>query len=266
MAVPKASKMITDRQRQCEFVDWFVVNHREALVTALVLLFQQDLEEGEPAPDVMVFLSSLVRRLRRAFRELVETEQRHLGEIANDGIYRDRRDETVPAVREVVLFWRHAFRTAYGARKTEETGFERRISDQPLTLLRQSERILSNAKDPAFELVPAEGTQADREVLIRQLEPLVQQLRQFMDALTSELTKAHGTKVAKDQAMGHFDQVYRIFVNLVQPAFRLAGYHELAERLTLKVARRSDTTEAPEEPLPEPVTEPSAPADPEPQP
>ena len=34
-----------------------------------------------------------------------------------------------------------------------------------------------------------------------------------MDDLTREQTKAHGTKVTKDQATAHFDHVYRVFVN-----------------------------------------------------
>jgi hypothetical protein len=197
----------------------------------------------------------------------VEAERLHLDEIANDGVFRDRRDAAVQAVRDAVFFWRTAFRTAYGDRKAEETGFENRISDHPLTLLRQTLRILSRLKDAAFELpTPAEGTNADRDAATRKLETPVQQLRQSMDDLTSEQTKAHSTKVAKDQAMEHFDEVYRIFVSLFRPAFRLAGYHELAERLALKPARRPDQAEAPEEPLPEPPTEPSAPAAPDAQP
>lgn len=253
MAIPRVSKMITDRQRKCEFVDWFVVNHRPALVKALAQLFQQDLEEGQPLPNVDLFLDGLVRRLRRALRELVEAEQTHLAEIADDGIHRDRRDEAARDLRDVVFNWRPVIRAVFGERKAEEAGFERRIADHPLALLRQTERLLARFRDPEFELDATrfDGVAVTRERIVEQLESPARQLRQAIDDVTSEQTKAHGTKVAKDQAMTHFDHVYRAFVNLFDPAFRLIGEDELAERLTLKLSRRSDPAEATEEPLDE---------------
>lgn len=253
MAVPRISKMITDRQRKCEFVDWFVVNHRKALVEALADLFQKDLEEGEALPDVDLFLDGLVRRLRRALRELVEAEQAHLGEIADDGIHRDRRDQAAQELRDVVFNWRPVIRAVFGERKAEEAGFERRIADHPLALLRQTERLLSRFKDPGFELDATrfDGVAVTREKVVEQLESPARKLRQAIDGLTSEQTKAHGTKVAKDQAMAHFDHVYRAFVSLFEPAFRLIGELELAERLTLKLPRRSEQAEDPRESLEE---------------
>ena len=44
-----------------------------------------------------------------------------------------------------------------------------------------------------------------------------------MDDLTREQTKAHGTKVTKDQATAHFDHVYRVFVNTGKIPFGPTG-------------------------------------------
>ena len=113
--------MITaDRQRQCEFVDWFVVKHREVLVEALTQLFQRDAGEGQPVPDVVVFIDALILRLRRAFAELKEAEERHLTELANDGVNRDRRDDSAQTLRDVMTDWRTLFRITHGDRKAAE--------------------------------------------------------------------------------------------------------------------------------------------------
>jgi len=256
MAVPQVSKMITDRQRQCEFVDQFVVTHQPAVVEALVQLFTLDVEEGQASPDVVGFVNALVLRLRRAFADLVDTELRHLEELANDGVFRDLRDRAAQALREVLSDWRTLFRVAFGERKAEEVGFERRIAQQPLALLRQARRILTKLGDVAFEL-PApriDGVVVTREKAIEHLEEPVRQLRQAMDDLTRELSRAHGTQVAKDRALAYFDEVYGLFVRLLQSTFRLAEKPDLAERLPLRLSRRSGSPEAGGEP-PDPAPE-----------
>jgi hypothetical protein len=87
--------------------------------------------------------------------------------------------------------------------------------------------------------------------LVEQLEGPAGQLRQATDDLTREQTKAHGTKVAKDKT-ADFDEAYKFFVGTFRPAFRWAGEHELAERLTLKLSRRPVQPDDPEENREEP--------------
>lgn len=265
MAVPRISKMVTDRQRQCEYVDWFVVKHREVLVEALVQLFQRDAGEGQPVPDVVVFIDALILRLRQAFAELKEAEESQLTDLAIDGIHRDQRDAFAKALRDVMTQWRDLFRINFGFRKAAAAGFESRMATHPLALLRQSDRILTQLHDPEFVLPPpAEGVEVTRETAIAKLEAAAKDLRQTMNDLTGGVTKSEGTKVAKDEAMEHFDEVYRLFVNLLRSAFRLVGKYELAKRLTLKIARRSRKSS--EDTSPEPEPEPTAPAEPEAQP
>jgi hypothetical protein len=256
--------MVTDRQRQCEFVDWFVVKHREVLVGALVQLFQRDAGEGQPVPDVVVFVDALVLRLRRAFAELKDAEERHNTELANDGVNRERRDVSEQSLRDVMTDWRSLFRVTHGLRKAAEVGFERRIASHPLAMLRQADRILTQLKDPELVHPATEGVAVTHETTIAKLDATSKALRQAMDDLTGGLTKTAGALVAKDAAMEHFDEVYRLFVNLLRSAFRLAGKHELANRLTLRLSRRSRRSDN-EQTSPE-APEPAAPADPEPQP
>jgi hypothetical protein len=239
--------MVTDRQRRCEFVDWFVVNYREALLEALTRVFEKSL--GRAVPDLGFYLDGQVSLLRGSLRELVAAEQAHLDEIANDGVFRDRRDQAAQALREVVFNWRPVIRAVFGERKAEEAGFERRIADHPLALLRQTERLLSRLNNPQFALDATrfEGVAVTRDKIVEQLEKPARQLRQVMDDLTSEQTKAHGTKVAKDKATADFDEAYQLFVGTFRPAFRLVGEHELSERLTLKLSRRPGQSEEPEE-------------------
>ncbi len=125
MAVPRVSKTITSRQKTCELVESFVGAHRRELTESLELLFKQDAEEGQPTPDVPVFVNGLLRRLRGSFEELFIAEQRHLDELSDDREPREMRDDTVGALREVLIDMRDVFRVAFGSAKSEKAGFER---------------------------------------------------------------------------------------------------------------------------------------------
>lgn len=253
MAVPQVSKMITDRQRQCEFAEEFVLYHRPALVEAIDLLAQQDLEEGQPVPDVAGVADWLSRRLRRTFTGLTEAERRHLDEIANDAQYRERRDLAVNDLSAMLFDLRAIFRGAFGNAKAQEAGFERRIAQRPLALIRQTRRILGKLRDPGYELPPSRHTAVavTRESVVESLEPPAQELRDAVTRVTREQTKVQGTQVAKDAAMADFDETYLLFVRILVAVFRLAGQRELAARLELSVRRRAQTPEETADPAPE---------------
>ncbi len=242
MAIAKVLRTITKPQKLCEFVEQFVTTYRELLAEAMTAFFKQDLEEGQEPPDALAFVDGLLRRLRGAYQELLEAEEKHLNERANDGTFRKLRDDAVTALREVTLDMRRIFRVAYGEEKTEEFGFERGIDPQPLPLLRQTQRILGNLRDPDMPLpeprYPNIG-EAERESVVGHLEPLYHKLREAMNNLTHEEAKAQGTQVDKDQALAGFNRTYSLFVNILESAFELAGHRELAGRLRRTLPRRS---------------------------
>lgn len=243
MAVPQVSKMITDRQRQCEFAEEFVTHHRPALVEAVDLLAQQDLEDGQPVPDVVGVADWLTVRLRRAFTNLTDAERRHLDEIADDAQYRERRDQAAQALGTALFDLRAIFRGAFGDAKAQEAGFERRIARRPLALIRQAQRIYAKLRDPGYELPPSrqQAVAVTGESVAETLESSAQELRDAVTLVTREEAKVQGTQVAKNAAMADFDETYLLFVRILVAVFRLAGERELAARLELSVRRRPRT-------------------------
>ncbi len=259
MAVPRVSKTITSRQKTCELVESFVGAHRPELTESLELLFQQDAEEGQPTPDVPVFIDGMLRRLNGSFNELVVAEQKHLDELSDDRTHRDNRDEAVGALREVLIDMRDAFRVAFGFAKSEEMGFERNVAEDPLALSRQTHRLLENLRKPELELSPKyEGIVTVNPAGAGDLiDGRRQKLRDALDHVIREQSEAHGTQVAKDQKLAAFNQTLSLFLNMVESAFKLAGKHELAARLRPTIRRLAASRDADEElPIPVELAEP----------
>ncbi len=136
MANPKISKMVTRRQKQCELVEWFLQVHRQEVAESLDLFLRQIgvpgwSEDDELPPDVETFLDRLGGRLRGALDVLLEAEQSHLDEVANDTEPRQRRDRAVDDLRDDLFHLRDLFRGAYSKSTAEEIGFEKRIAPDP---------------------------------------------------------------------------------------------------------------------------------------
>ena len=241
MALPRVSKMVTDRQRRCEYVKWFVETYRREVTEALDLFLDPAEDSGLPntSPSVLaVHLGRLLGRLDRALEELIEAEKVHLDEVGNDAAPRQRRDAAAQAVREVLFDLRRLYRGAYGLEAAEELGFERRIAPDPLALLRQAQRLQKNL---AGELPPPryEGITVPGGPALAALVTPVADLRTALDEVNRQRGKCQGTKLTKDKAMALFDETYLQIVRMLVPSFRLAGKEKLAAQIPLSLRRRA---------------------------
>lgn len=239
MANPTVSKMVTDRQRRCEFVDWFVKTYREEVTEALELVLRGD-GVSEPAAEgsLTTHLDRLLRRLKRALEELIEAERVHLDEVGNDAAPRRRRDEAAAVLRKVLFDLRNLIRGAYGREKAEEIGFERRLAADPLALLRQVQRIQDHLGLP-FPAPLYPGLEISSGPLLAAIEPHADELRGAIDEVNLERGKVQGTKIVKDRAMKTFDETYLQIVRVLVPSFRLAGKHKLAAQIPMSLRRRT---------------------------
>ena len=256
MTLPKVSTMVTFRQRRCELVDSFVATYRREVGEALELLFQDDGTDEPLAPGTLEsVLERMLHRMRRALSELLDAERAHLDEVANDAVPRQRRDRAAREVRQLLLDLRQLYRAVYGKIKATEAGFERRIANDAKALLRQGERVYGRLSTPdawlhkGDEPARLRGLEVAPSTLAAQLETPLEQLRSALDEVTCERAKAQGTKVAKDRALRHFDDLYLLIVRMLVPAFRLAGMDELADRLPTSLRRPSRRSARPVEPV-----------------
>lgn len=233
MAVPKVSKMVTECQRKLVRLESFVRTHRQTLADALGKVFQQDLDEGRTATGLMGAIDGLLTRLRRVVQELLDAEEHHLAELADDGRHRDERNQAAKALRALLFDLRDLFRVSFGKRKAEEAGFERRIMQHPLALLRQAQRILGRLRDRVLELprtrFAARGV--SRAEVIEVLETAARRLRSAVDHVGRETTQAQETLAAKRQAMASFGDTCSALVKVLEAACRLAGRRDLSRQL-----------------------------------
>lgn len=263
MALTDVSKMITDRQQKCEYVEWFMRNHGEALAQALAEVLRPVLEEGETLPDTWVLIKALMRYLRGTLEGLVDSEISLIDGVSDEDLSRQDRDGLIAALRQAFIDARGMLRSGYGLKKALAAGFPLRVAQRALALLRQSLRVSRKLRAAGFDLGEPQyelngGVTAD--VILSIFEPKAAALRAALDSVTKEKTMIAGTQVSKDQKMQEFDQVYGLFVSLLQAAFRMAGMPDLADRFRPTVPGRPTPST---EPVPDPAPD-TPPPDPEP--
>ena len=129
MALLDVSKMITERQGWCEFVDWFMQVYREDLASSVTELFETEAEEGEPVPDFLSVINALIKVLRRSMDNLIEAEMTLLDEVSETALSRQLRDELIRELRAGFSQGRGLLRNAYGTQLAKSVGFPDRIAD-----------------------------------------------------------------------------------------------------------------------------------------
>lgn len=232
MALFDVSKMITTRQRLCEIVESFVRVSIDTLTEALTEVFRIDLEEGQPVPDVLGLVNSLLKRLRRSLEALIEAEMQLVASVKEEGIFRTLRDEFTSTLRSAFFQARDLCNTALGPRKTKDAGFPRRIAEEPLALLRQVLLVTRKFTDPDFD--PGESLLPDlsapREAILGLIQPKAAKLRQTIDGLVRQGNETQARQTVKNRVMDEFDTTYALFVRILEASFRLGGEVELAKR------------------------------------
>lgn len=251
MAVPRVYKSITAHQKLCEFAESFMIEYRQELVDALSEVFRKDAGEGESVPDVLPFVNAMMLRLRRSLEVLLGAETKHLDEVGNDATHRRDRDEAAASLRRIVTDLRGLFRSSFGLEEAQAVGFEAEIAQDPVSLVRQTSRLLDNLRRADLVLPPSklEGVTVTPELVAAQIVPRLEALRGSVGQATRELGRVQGTQVAKDRALADFRGTYVLFLRILQGTFRLAGHDELAVRLrraARRVSRTPDEGESPE--------------------
>lgn len=247
MALTDVSRMVTARQRLCEFVEWFVRVSLETLTEALTDAFQADVEEGQTVPDVLGLIEGLVRRLRRSLTWLIETEMELLASLKEEDFFRTMRDDVTQEARNRFMQARDICRTAFGERKTREVGFPRRVSEDQLALMRQIMLVIRTLTRETFDLGESKipSMNVTKQTLLEHFQPPAENLRQAMDGLVRQRSLTQSRQGLKNQAQDDFDVTYDLFVDIVESTYRMAGKNDLADRFhraSLKNRSGSSTT------------------------
>lgn len=252
-------KMTTDRQKSSRIVENSVSTSGEK-VAAKLAERAQDLPGDFTALDFLAVLLFLQALQAEARRKLVAADEAHRNEIADDDGFRQERDAAGADLARRIRTLRDAFRSAYGPTKAKELGFDVRLGRTPGALLAQGKRLLANF-DPEQPLPASEtpGVSLDLS-LVPPLQAAVTRLETALDDVAREKTEADATQVAKNLAMGEFDDTFLRVARTLEALYTLAGELELAARVRPSRRRPGRTETVDEEPEPqEPDPEPEPP-------
>lgn len=224
------SKQVTDRQKSADSIIAAVDTHAPVVATALANLLAPHLREGESLPDGALFLSLVARALGAEKQRLVDADEAHEAELADDEPRRKSRDDAAEALRQEVIDLREVLTGMYGG------AFAAKIVPgttprDPVVLARFAQAIEKNLDAAALPKSRIKGAKLDKVETLAALGALRQTLEQALLAVVREAREAQVTQVRKDQTMDGFDGMFSASAMVVSGALRLAGMHELSAKL-----------------------------------
>lgn len=265
-----ASQGVLDRQRIANKIVAAVRTHAQAVGTRMQEVFAPAVAEGEPAPDFVVFQEQLARYLELRIAQMVEAEEVHFSELADDLAPRRRRDEAAQACRDSLIALRSTLSGAFGADFGDALlGVEGRTPDDPLALHRLGCRALERLNEESLEIPPRrlDGFPVDLGALASQLEPVLKELGEALREVNEEDRRREATIRERDLALDAFDTAVGSVGRIAIAFDNLAGFPDFAGRIrfTLPVRRRRGTSSPDEAPPPDGGSE-SPPPDPDTEP
>lgn len=265
-----ASQGVLDRQRIADKIVAAVRTHAQAVGTRMQEVFAPAVAEGEPAPDFVVFQEQLARYLEMRIAQMVEAEEVHFSELADDLAPRRRRDEAAQACRDSLIALRNTLTGAFGSDFGDSLlGVEGRTPDDPLALHRLGRRALERLTEESLEIPPRrlDGFPVDLGALASQLEPVLDELGEALREVNEEDRRREATIRERDLALDAFDTAVGSIGRIAIAFDKLAGFPDFAGRIrfTLPVRRRRGTS-LPDEAPPSDGGGESPPPDPDPVP
>jgi hypothetical protein len=265
-----ASQGALDRQRIADKIVAAIRMHAHQVGPRLQEVFAPAVAEGEPVPDFVVFQEQLARYLEMQIAQMVEAEDVHLDELADDLAPRRRRDEAAQACRDSLIALRNTLSGAFGADFGDSLlGVEGRTPEDPLALFRLGRRALDRLTGDSLEIPPRRlnGFPVDLGALASQLAPVLDELGEALREVNEEDRRREATIHERDLALDAFDTAVGSVGRIAIAFDKLAGFPDFAGRIrfTLPVRRRRGTSSPDEAPPPDGGSE-SPPPDPDTEP
>ncbi len=235
-----ASRLVVLRQRLAKTIHSALGRFGEIVTPALAERFEPFLAEGEAPFDVSALHSVLLRMAEASFEDMVAADKAHLDELALAIEPRRERDRSVEAVRQKLIEVRRIVQGLFGPeRAVEVVAIDGVTARQPELLWRQGEHTVSRLRAPDFQ--PPEATTAavafDPVQLADELEPMIDALRDAIDAVELERRAAAASQQLKRDAMTEHDQLIAASGRILSGFYLLARRPDLAERIRLSLPR-----------------------------
>lgn len=188
--------------------------------------------------DLVTVTRDIALILKDAEQDLEETASAHADELADDDPIRQERDEAAIDLGAGFLSARSLVTGVFGMKFAKRVGLDVRVEDRPDLMKKIGAsviRLLRKTKKPATSFA---GSKVNLASVADELDVKVVRLAGLLSSLKREEREAQHTMIARDQAAAHWNLVVTLAGNWLEGLARIAGEHEIADRVRPTERRR----------------------------
>jgi hypothetical protein len=239
------STQVSNRIAWARFAEASHRIHGASVESTLAALY--DGIDGFDGDKIGEVLAALAARLGISTEEMRAGELALAAELADDDEHRDQRDEIVEQLRGELFEGRDAIERGFGEGAASAYGLDGTPPRQPDSLLAYAENAINLLQQTPKSDTDVFGIAIDTNKVAGRLEQSHAKLEAALDQLDEETRKAHTARVARDEAVDEWTEVFRGTARVLSGMYLLAGRKDLAERVRPRVRRSSGATEPPED-------------------
>lgn len=242
-----STAQVTNRQRGYETLNIAAEQHVAPVAEEIEQLLAPVLKKGEKLPDVRLLAELGLRLITQDHDAMVEKDEDHDVEIDGDSEPRERCEAARLDLRAECVGAREVCRPIYGTAALRRMGFGNETPEDARLLDRFVGELIKHLKGKLPEPV-RKDVKWDVKGTIARLEKKRATLNKARADVQREERKAQLTRRARDGAIATFDDHFGRVAGFYSALFRLAGMHDLAEKLrpTTRKARKEEEAEAAE--------------------
>ncbi len=237
-----SSKQVTDREKSAEAVSAAGTTHADSIHQALSALFQAHLAPGETMPDFALMCRLFSRSLADTKAGMVKADEAHIAELGDDAPVREARDEIAAKLYSEIVDLREVLIGLFGV-KTANAIISGGTPRDPVVLSRFAKDVADKLSQVQLPAPRVKGAKLDKQAIAISLLTQKTELDARLSDVARELREAQATQVAKDRAIGAYDELFAQVASALSGFLRLAGDAELAARVRPSTRRPGQTAE-----------------------
>jgi hypothetical protein len=245
-----SSKMVRDRQRAAGIVVQAAVTHAEQVGAQL----DQRLAPADGAGDSASMIRRLGQTLQVSIDGLVAADRAHEAEKADDAGVRQELDEAIEGLYREAVDFRAGLEAAAGPEAVTAAGLVGATPLEPIALMRLGQALHDRLPEVASTPSSRRGVAFDAMSFATPLATALARVEQAQQAVRREQRELEATLVTKTRLMTAHDICFLNIARTLESLFRLAGFHELADRIRPSARRPGLIENDPEAGDPEPVS------------
>lgn len=227
------SKQVTDRQKNTNAVNALLAEegNAQALAQGIEDFLTPYLAPGETMPDFSFILTLIGRALSQSMEALVQADQTHTAELADDGPILNARDEKKEELYSHMVSFRETLTGVFGASALAPLGFSRGTPADPVVLVQFTRQVVDAIRKGPLPPPKDEDISYNPTRNVDKAEKMAEELEDLIKSVAREKREAEQTQEAKNQAMAKNDDVFRRACSFLVGAFLLAGMPALAKKV-----------------------------------